>query len=222
MDQTGRHSGRALNGIRQSPRFPWSRRARHRLLRVSTGLSLLPGAVLVAGCVSNVPTAIRVRPQPDITPAEVRHAPRRYIGEQVRWGGTILTLENHERVTRIEILARPLVGAGEPSAQAEGEGRFIAEVGGFLDPADYARGRLITVAGSIVSVQTQDVGDYPYRYPVVAAVSHWLWPRPSPPAVGWPYRYPWYGGGYGGVEAWYGPGFGSWYGAGLGPWYGPW
>jgi outer membrane lipoprotein len=184
-------------------------------------VSLLPALLLLAGCASPVPVMIRTPPASPLSLAEVQRAPEDHTGRQVRWGGTILSVENRARSTVVILLARPLDADGEPRADADARGRFMAEIVGFVDPAELPVDRRLTVAGSITGVRVQDVGEYPYQYPVVAATARWLWPEeaPLPPYFGYPYYDPWFSPWYG----WYG--YGPWYGPGFWPyrpWYGPW
>jgi outer membrane lipoprotein len=163
------------------------------------------------GCAARVPTDIRT-PEPRVVPVSaVRAAPERYLGTPVRWGGRILSVRNEADTTDIELLARPLDASGAPlvSDEAKSElGRFIARFRGFLDPAAYPAERLLTVAGVVAGVETRDVGDYPYRYPVVRATGKHLWPEQAAAA---PFADPWNG-------TWYDPWYGRW---DYGPWYGP-
>jgi outer membrane lipoprotein len=142
---------------------------------------------------------------------EVRAAPDRFIGSTVRWGGSILGVRNGADDTEVELLARPLDKAGEPRIDEPPQGRFFALVPGFLDPAEYSEDRLLTVTGVVKEVVTRDVGEYPYRYPVVRAVGRYLWPETSVTAElsPWPYD-PWYGWGNGPWYHPYGP-YPPWY-----------
>lgn len=171
-----------------------------------------PSAVICAllslcGCASNVPPAIRSAPEISALPSAVQRDPARYVGRHLRWGGTIIGVQNLPRTTEIEILARPLHGNGEPRADAPGEGRFIARATGFLDPAELPADRLLTVAGRLQGVETRLVGEYPYPFPILEAEVRYLWPEPLPPE---PYPYPWY-------DPWFSPWYRPW-----GPWWGPW
>jgi outer membrane lipoprotein len=166
-------------------------------------------AVTAAGCAAGVPKAIREAPPTPVTPAQIRTgALEATAGQRVRWGGIILEVHNRERVTDIEILAYPLDSAGEPRTGASAEGRFIARVDRFVDPAEYPQERLLTVSGTFAGVETRPVGDYPYRFPVVDAEVLHLWPEPREvyPYPPWPYS--WY-------DPWY-PFYRPWYH----PWYG--
>jgi len=101
--------------------------------------------------------------------------------------------------------------SGVPSTDGAGLGRFIAEIAGFLDPAEYPRDRRITVAGRVTGTLTRSVGDYPYSYPVVAVTQYRIWAPPLP-APYW-HRYPYY----------YGPPFYPWgWGYPWRPWYPGW
>lgn len=175
----------------------------------------LPVAALVGlgGCAaSRVPEAVRDPALPSPAVTEVQQRPERFLGQRLRWGGSILDVHNARETTLIEILARPLGRSGEPDDTAAGLGRFIVELPGFKDPAEYPKQRRLTVVGPLARVETRDVGEYPYPYPVVTGDVWYLWPRPPPVYDGVPpFAYPWY-------RPWYGPGFGPWYG----PWYGPW
>ena len=145
----------------------------------------------LAGCATtSLPPEIRDPPTPDVSVAQVQAAPAQYAGQAVRWGGTILSVHNLPQVTEIEILARPLADGGAPRTDGGGQGRFVAQIPGFLDPAEYPTDRRITVAGGVAGVETRKVGDYPYRYPVVQVRSHRLWADPVPDPY-W-HRYPYY------------------------------
>ena len=196
-------------------------------MRPFIGLVLILWTITGIGCSSNVPQAIRADPAEGalkpVSVAQVQQGAESYRGERVRWGGSIIAVRNLPDNTEIEVLSRPLDSDGEPRADADGTGRFIARVPGFIDPAEYKKDRLLTVVGLIDGVETQDVGEYPYRYPVIAVSSRYLWPEVD--SAPYPYGNPWYYGGYG-YGPWfgsgYGPGFGPWYGPGFRPWYGPW
>jgi outer membrane lipoprotein len=194
-------------------------------MRPFNGFVLILWTITGIGCSSNVPQAIRGDPAEGalkpVSVAQVQQDAESYRGQRVRWGGSIIAVRNLPRSTEIEVLSRPLDGDGEPRADADGAGRFIARAPGFIDAAEYEKDRLLTVVGLIDGVETQDVGEYPYRYPVIAVSSRYLWPEVD--SVPYPYGNPWYYGGYGPWSGYgYGPGFGPWYGPGFRPWYGPW
>lgn len=85
---------------------------------------LLAAAVAVAlsGCVS-VPDAIKgTSPTPQQDLVRVMNAPQLYVGQEARFGGKVVNVQNQQGKTRLEIATVPLdSGArpvlGEPSAE---------------------------------------------------------------------------------------------------------
>lgn len=153
--------------------------------------------LLLTGCASSqVPRAIREAPTDLVLVSQVQQEPDRFLDRRVRWGGTIIAVNNRKRTTEIEILSRPLGSNGRPSEESAGQGRFIALLAGFADPAEYPKKRLLTVTGRLARVETRPVGEFPYSYPVVAVEQSHLWPKPlpSPPLYFYPnsWYYPWY------------------------------
>lgn len=145
----------------------------HRSMRYLTAILVI---LLIGGC-SSVPEKIRREPPSAPHLAEVLTNPQGYIGKQVRWGGTISRLENHQDETRIEIVARPLYGDGEPRSEDRSEGRFIVIIPGFLDPAIYAVDRNLTIVGQVSGSIERSLGAMKYRYPLVKGEAYHLWPK---------------------------------------------
>lgn len=128
----------------------------------------------VAAC-SSVPSEIRNPAEGRVTVQEVREAPEEHEGQPVRWGGTIVALENHEAVTWVEVLAMPLNYDGRPRDADTSDGRFIAKVPGFLEPGIYEAGRSVTVYGHVETAREGRVGQRPYLYPIMEAEMIYLW-----------------------------------------------
>jgi outer membrane lipoprotein len=159
-------------------------------------------SLLLAGCASQVPRAVSEPPPRNLSVAEVR-AKQGPIGAQVRWGGTIAKVENYKTETWIEVVERPLDNDGRPQQLDQSGGRFLARVDGFLDPAIYAPGRQITVAGLLQENTTRQIGDYTYTFPVVKVISFYLWPPLSKQVYHDPWYDPWY--------PWHDPFYDPWY-----------
>ncbi len=138
-------------------------------------LSLL--AAFAAGCAIGIPKDIRDPAAEGPAIGEVRADPQRFRTAAVRWGGEIVSVRNEPSASWIEVLARPLSSWGEP-LDALGEGRFLARVDGFIDPAEYAAGRDVTVSGEVVGSERRPVGEYDYLFPVVEVRAVHLWPEP--------------------------------------------
>lgn len=123
----------------------------------------------------------------------------RYVGQRVRWGGTIVEVENRPTDTWIQVVARPLRRGGRPIDSSTTTGRFLAQVPGFLEPEEYQRGREITVVGTLAKGVTRDIGEYPYQFPLVQVDDLYLWeplPEYDPyfytPYYWDPFYYPWW------------------------------
>jgi outer membrane lipoprotein len=168
---------------------------------------------LLAGCASAVPEILRHPTGTEVSVAQVQEDPTPWLGRTLRWGGTLISVQNRARGTDLELLAKPLGHDGEPLGDSTGEGRFLVESSRFLDPAEYSKGRSLTVFGTLLRVETRPVGEYPYRYPVLAGDTLYLWPESLQPVV-WPYPWPW-------PYPWYGPPYGPLYGPRFGPFWGP-
>lgn len=110
------------------------------------------------------------------TPAEVV-AGARVGGGALEWGGTIIDVRNLARSTEIEVLAYPLGPGGRPDPEAGPLGRFVAVHSDFLEPAEYAPGRKVTVYGRLNGVREGRIGGSQYRFPALAAEQVHLWPR---------------------------------------------
>lgn len=148
-------------------------------------LLLIAVATLASGC-ATVPDAISEAPPSAPSLSQARADVDAHVGKRVRWGGLIADVENRPEDTWVYIVARPLSRSGRPREAGESEGRFIARVKGFLDPAIYTEGRHITVAGTVAGKLTRPIGEFPYVYVTVDADTTKLWEREVPR----PYYYP--------------------------------
>ena len=100
-------------------------------------------------------------------------------GRRVVWGGQIIGMKNLADRSRIELLAYPLDRGQRATVDEPSLGRFLVDRAGYLEPADYAPGRLLTVTGRLLKRVRGQVGDAPYDYPLVEADEVYLWPLPS-------------------------------------------
>lgn len=97
-------------------------------------------------------------------------------GHRAAWGGTIISTRNLKATTEIEVLGYPLTRDGRPDLGANPQRRFLVVRDGYLEPADYRQGRLITAVGTITGTRKGMVGEAPYVYPVLHAEHLYLWP----------------------------------------------
>ncbi len=98
-------------------------------------------------------------------------------GQVLTWGGSIVSIKNLKDRTLLEVMAYPLNSDGKPRLDRQSQGRFIADYKGFLEPAEYQVGRLVTVTGPMLGYTDGKVGEADYRYPAIAAEQLRLWPK---------------------------------------------
>ena len=110
-----------------------------------------------------------------LTPKLVLNKPAENLGQTALWGGTILDTRNLKDSTRIEVLAYPLDSSQRPVLGSKPLGRFIIQQQGYLEPATFSQGRLLSVIGSVGESQSGKVGDSAYIYPVINAEKLHLW-----------------------------------------------
>ena len=115
---------------------------------------------------------------PRVTPTEAARNVPGMLNHSVAWGGLILAAENLPDKTELEVIAYPLDSENAPDTEAPPTGRFIVVQSGYLETADYAPGRLLTVVGTVTGTRAGTVDEARYVYPVVVASKLHLWPRP--------------------------------------------
>jgi len=137
---------------------------------------LLLAALLLGGCATRF----------DIGAAEHRITPQQAannIGlvrnKTIAWGGIIVASRNLASQTQLEVLSYPLDERGRPDSEAKAGGRFIALHPGYLELANYAEGRLVTMTGTVSETRAGSVGEAHYVYPVLAINTLFLWPTPE-------------------------------------------
>ncbi len=150
--------------------------------------------LLLSACASQVPILIKLPPSPDPEFHQVKDNIDTFQNQYVRWGGKIISVENKENSTWIELLASPLNHYGRPGSNTSYEGRFIAKIDGFLDPEHYSKDRNLTIFGTIDTEFVKMIDDHPYSYPLVSTKVYYLWPeyRTARYQYYYPYYYPYY------------------------------
>ncbi len=160
---------------------------------------------------SNLPPAIEDPPPFDLSYIEALSNVNKYKNAPVRWGGTVVEVENEASFSAIQILVYPLGSYGRPDLDEAQQGRFVVKSPEFLDPAVYSKDKRITVAGVLEGDTERKIGNKSLKLPLVSAKTIHLWADD--------YYSPYYGG-YGGFG--WGGGFGYPYGGFYGsyPYYG--
>lgn len=143
------------------------------------GLRLLWLVPLLLSACASGPAFDTSRVDRSLTPRSAVAELPANTGKSVLWGGVILATTNLEARTRIEVLAYPLDSDQMPLRDRDPLGRFILERQGFLEPASYTEGRMLTVVGKVVRTQDGKVGGSDYVYPVIEASELYLWAKDS-------------------------------------------
>jgi outer membrane lipoprotein len=143
------------------------------------GIILVVLPLLLLGACASGPAFDTSQVDRSLTPAVVSAQPQHATGRQVLWGGTILGVTNLAHSTLVEMQAYPLGYKEKPQTDEAPLGRFLLEQSGFLEPAVYTGGRLLTVTGTITRIDSGKVGKSEQSYPVVEAKQLHLWPVDS-------------------------------------------
>lgn len=144
-------------------------------MRVLHPVLFLPLALLLHACAAT--------PDFDTAGIDTRLTPLRAVenipvvqGTTILWGGVIIASSNLQDATQFEILAYPLDDKQRPDVGQNPLGRFLATRSGYLETADYAQGRLLTIKGAVVEKRVGRIGEADYVYPLVTIEQLHLWP----------------------------------------------
>lgn len=126
---------------------------------------------------SSMPPILKNAPVVNVQLNEVRINVNGFQSTPVRWGGTIIEVENEANVSRIQILYYPLDSSGRPKLHESTQGRFIIQSQNFLDPAIYKKDAEITVTGIVNGAVQRTIGQRVLQLPVVDIENSFLWPE---------------------------------------------
>jgi outer membrane lipoprotein len=115
----------------------------------------------------------------NISTKETVSDPAQFTDTVIEWGGVIMESSNLEETTEIQVLAYPLKDNGKPDLDDLPDGRFIAIHPGYLETADYAKGRTLTLSGKVSGKRQGRVGKAEYAFPLIQADEIQLWPLES-------------------------------------------
>ena len=132
-------------------------------------------SVLLLSACAELPKFDSADVDKSLLPTQVSGDINQFKGKAVLWGGSILSGKNLKDSTRLEVLAYPLDSDGWPERDQKPIGRFILSQKGYLETADYAKGRVITVVGTVSGTELGKVGDSPYTFPVIQVRQLHLW-----------------------------------------------
>ena len=134
------------------------------------------GVLVLTACASTPPLDVTAVDRSLGVAVVVQRGPET-IGRRILWGGAIVRSENRAQTTELEVLAYPLERNHHPNTGDRSLGRFIIERPGYVETADYAPGREVTVVGIVKGTRQGHVDRFPYQYPVIGGEQLHLWPQ---------------------------------------------
>ncbi|CAB0149695.1 Outer membrane protein slp [Pseudidiomarina piscicola] len=135
------------------------------------------GALTLSAC-STVPDELTVAEGTQLTPYTVAlEQPEQAQGKQARWGGVIAEVRNTDNGTTIEVVNYDLNSYGRPAVSDSSDGRFRAQIDGFVDPMVYKKGRSITFTGIIQAPEEGKIDEFRYLFPNLAVNGKYLWKK---------------------------------------------
>ena len=141
-----------------------------------TILLILSWLGLLSGC-ATTPRFDTAGVNDQLTPLQASQSAKQAIGQTVIWGGLILSIRNLPDYTQLEVLAYPLDSDSRPQTSGEPGGRFLVKRQGYLESAEYAPGRYVSVKGRITGMQKGKISETEYLYPQVDAEQIFLWSK---------------------------------------------
>lgn len=140
-------------------------------------------ALCVAGCAPVISNRSLSLVDRGISFAELRQDPDRHMGRHLLLAGGIAGVRNTNEGGELELVQFATDGSGRITDTANSAGRFIARSPGFLDPAVYRTGLLVTLVGEVQGKKIMLLGEVDYTYPVLVIREIRLWqpeelPRP--------------------------------------------
>jgi outer membrane lipoprotein len=136
---------------------------------------LIAATMLVTACASVISQSTLDRVDRTIAFQEIQGDPERFVGKTVLLGGVIVTTDVKKEATWVEVVQKPLDWEKMPEDTDLSYGRFLVLFDGFMDPAIYARGRKITVAGDVQGKKVLPIMEIHYTYPVIVPREHHVW-----------------------------------------------
>jgi len=131
--------------------------------------------MFIAACAPVISQTTMSSVDKSISFAALQQRPDAYKGKVVVLGGQIITTTVKDNETWIEVLEKKLDSQQKPENTDQSGGRFLVKFQGFLDPAIYATGRYLTVAGQVEGKILRPINQTKYTFPLLTAKEHYLW-----------------------------------------------
>ncbi|MFB2872495.1 Slp family lipoprotein [Aeromonas jandaei] len=135
---------------------------------------VIGATALLLGACSTVPKELVYQPENQLV--AYQPALGGMEGKPARWSSIISAVNNKADQSVIEVVYLPLQANGVPEQTEQSPGRFLAIMKGFVDPTLYAKGRSLTVLGTIGKPVDSQIGEHNYRFSVLNVMGSKLWP----------------------------------------------
>lgn len=96
------------------------------------------------------------------------------LGYWVRLGGVVASVKNMKGITRLEMVNIPIRTNGKPILTEKPNGRFVADIKGFVEPFSL-QGQLITLLGTSKGTEKGKVGEHDYTFPAMTVKQYHVW-----------------------------------------------
>ncbi|SEI38307.1 Slp family lipoprotein [Nitrosomonas eutropha] len=144
-------------------------------MKPSIPFRLLLCSLLFLGACTSMPPDIRNFAATDIPYQLINQSIDTYKNAPIRWGGTVIEVENEADSSLMQVLFYPLDRNAYPQTNKLGEGRFAVETSEFLDPAIFVKGAEVTITGSVKGSIERTVGNKTIHIPLITAKAIHLW-----------------------------------------------
>ena len=131
---------------------------------------------MALGACSVLPPAFEDARIKDVNYAQVVADVESYTNEMVRWGGVIISLENIEKQSALQVIFYPLDYYGRPDIDSSSEGYFIIKSPEHLDPEQFTVGRELVAVGTIAGSAQPELSSGSTDLPLMKATGIYLWP----------------------------------------------
>ncbi len=142
-------------------------------MRPMAGLAVAGAMVTGTGC-SVISAEVRAVAEPAAPYRDMLADAEAYVGKTVILGGYVLETDAGAEETVVLVLQAPLDAFDLPEDSDRSEGRILVVHRGYLDPAVYREGRLVTVAGVVEGV-IEKTEECPARCLQIETQDLYLW-----------------------------------------------
>jgi outer membrane lipoprotein len=150
-------------------------------LRWTIGCMLPLFMLALTSCANVISKDIRDMATQEVAFSALASNPEGYRGRVVILSGLVVQTDPTQEGTYIEVMQTPADSAGRPQNIDQSQGRFYALSKEYRDPALWAKGREVTVAGEVAGSRETVTGEVRRALPVIRVMQIHLWEKRQPP-----------------------------------------